>query len=88
MRRGECTSASLDPVAIDKAGFDLIKQNVDTGTEAFLNQINNLNGEDTVKFAEELGLGSQDYNLINVDENSSRIFRINLWILFFLVFLL
>ena len=80
--------ASLDPVAIDKAGLDLIKQNVDTGTEAFLNQINNLNGEDTVKFAEELGLGSQDYNLINVDENSSRIFRINLWILFFLVFLL
>lgn len=59
--------ASRDPVAIDRAGLDLIKKYVDTGTNELLNQINNLKGENTVIVAEKIGVGSQDYNLINID---------------------
>lgn len=59
--------ASKDPVAIDRAGLDLIKKYIDTGTNELLNQINNLKGENTVTIAEKIGVGSQDYNLINID---------------------
>ena len=62
--------ASTDPVAIDKACLDLIKSNVDTGTDYLLNQISRLEGENTIKVAEQIGVGSQEYNLINVDEGS------------------
>ena len=59
--------ASTDPVAIDRAALDLIKSNVDTGTEYLLNQINRLKGENTITVAERIGFGTQEYNLINVD---------------------
>ena len=62
--------ASTDPVAIDRAGLDLIKSNVDTGTQDLLAQIERLKGENTVIVAEKIGVGSQEYNLINVDESS------------------
>ena len=62
--------ASTDPVAIDKAGLDLIKQNVDTGTDALLSQINRLKGENTVEVADKIGFGTIDYNLINVDSEN------------------
>ena len=61
--------ASTDPVAIDKACFDMIKNNPDNGTEEWLKQVNDKVGENTLKVAEELGIGTQDYNLINVDES-------------------
>jgi uncharacterized Fe-S center protein len=61
--------ASTDPVAIDKACLDLIKTNVDTGTDSLLSQITRLKGENTVTVAEQIGIGSQDYNLINVDDD-------------------
>jgi hypothetical protein len=63
--------ASTDPVAIDKAGLDLIRSNVDEGTNAFLSQVTNLKGENTVTVAERIGIGSQDYNLITVEGNSN-----------------
>ena len=62
--------ASTDPVAIDRASLDLIKSNIDTGTNDLLGQINRLKGENTVDVAEKIGVGSQDYNLINVDEDN------------------
>ena len=40
----------------------------DSGTEEWLEQSNNKLGENTIKVAEELGIGTQDYNLIDVDE--------------------
>ena len=64
--------ASTDPVAIDRACFDMIKNSNDNGTEEWLEQSNNLLGENTIKVAEELGIGTQDYNLINVDENNKK----------------
>ena len=63
--------ASTDPVAIDKAGLDLIRSNVDDGTNAFLSQVTRLQGENTVTVAERIGIGSQDYNLITVEGNNT-----------------
>ena len=60
--------ASTDPVAIDKASFDMIKNNSDEGSKQWRNQLQILFGENTIKVAEELGIGTQDYNLIDVDE--------------------
>ena len=59
--------ASLDPVAIDRASFDLIKKENTEGSQEWIENSNSLLGENTLKLAEELGVGSQDYNLINVD---------------------
>ena len=62
--------ASTDPVAIDRASLDFIKSNVDVGTDSFLSQITRLKGENTIIVAEQIGIGSQDYNLITVEGNS------------------
>ena len=62
--------ASTDPVALDNACLDLIKQTNEEGTQEFLNQVNNLMGENTVYKAEALGVGTREYNLINVDDES------------------
>ena len=59
--------ASNDPVAVDKACIDMIKNNTDVGTDEWLEQLDNLLGENTLNVAEELGLGTQEYNFINVD---------------------
>ena len=58
---------STDPVAIDKACIDMIKNTTDPGTEEWLEQLDSLLGENTIKIAEELGIGNQDYNFIDVD---------------------
>ena len=60
--------SSTDPVAIDRAALDLLKKNVDTGTNDLFSQINRLKGENTINIAAKLGLGSLEYNLINVDD--------------------
>lgn len=61
--------ASLDPVALDKACLDLIfNYNSTQGDDAqpLIDRINELHGTHTVEYAEEIGLGSQQYNLIDV----------------------
>lgn len=58
--------ASLDPVAIDKACVDLVKNSNDPGKEHFLERVNSRNGTHTIDVAEELGVGSKDYELIEV----------------------
>ena len=60
--------ASLDPVAIDRACFDLIiKENTD-GAHEWIDNSNSLLGENTLNVSEELGTGTQKYNLIYVDD--------------------
>ena len=81
--------ASTDPVAIDRACIDMIKKYTDVGTDEWLEQSDNLLGENTIKVAEELGIGSQDYNLIDVDGNSGNYvkhFNIYSCILFYILF--
>ena len=66
--------ASLDPVALDKACLDLVfnHQSV-AGDDAspLIRRIENKHGTHTVEYAEQLGLGVQQYTLINLDEPSA-----------------
>ena len=59
--------ASLDPVAIDQACLDLVKNSSDDGKEHFLERVNSRNGEHTIEAAESLGFGTREYELINID---------------------
>ena len=58
---------STDPVAIDKACIDLVKQSDDPGREHFLERVTTRNGEHTISAAAELGIGVTEYELINCD---------------------
>ena len=59
--------SSLDPVAIDKACYDLIEKENNDGSKDWLRQAESLLGLNTLEKAAEHGIGSLDYNLINVD---------------------
>jgi uncharacterized Fe-S center protein len=59
---------SLDPVAIDQACIDMVKNSSDPGRAHFLERVNSRNGEHTIEAAEALGIGSRDYELINVTD--------------------
>jgi len=61
--------ASLDPIALDKACVDLIYTKTDSVKSAPLRQrIESRHGMHLLNYAEELGLGSQKYELINIDK--------------------
>lgn len=59
--------SSLDPVAIDKACIDLVINSDDPGKEHLLERINSRHGTHTIDAAEELGVGTKDYELIEID---------------------
>ena len=65
--------ASTDPVALDKACLDLVfnHQSV-AGDDAapLIRRIENMHGTHTVEYAEQLGLGSQHYTLIDLDQET------------------
>lgn len=58
--------ASADPVALDQACMDLIYQA--EGNESFVNRVRSKNGMRTLEYAEEIGLGTRNYELVNIDE--------------------
>ena len=58
--------ASLDPIAIDQACIDLVKESNDPGREHFLERVNSRNGIHTIDAAEKLGFGTREYELIEV----------------------
>ena len=58
--------ASLDPIAIDQACVDLVKNSDDPGKEHLLERINSRNGEHTIEAAAKHGFGSRDYELIEL----------------------
>lgn len=58
--------ASLDPVAIDKACLDLVYASEDEGKAHLIKRIESRNGILTTNSASELGLGSLEYELIEV----------------------
>ena len=58
--------ASLDPVAIDEACIDLVKNSNDPGKDHLLERINSRNGHYTIEVAESLGIGTTDYELIEI----------------------
>lgn len=58
--------ASLDPVAIDKACLDLVYASEDEGKAHLIKRIESRNGILTTTSAAELGLGSLEYELIEI----------------------
>ncbi|MGN0626827.1 MAG: DUF362 domain-containing protein [Oscillospiraceae bacterium] len=58
--------ASLDPVAIDKACLDLVYASDDPGRDHLIERIESRNGILTVDAAEELGIGTKEYELIEL----------------------
>ena len=59
--------ASLDPIAIDEACIDLVKNSSDEGRDHLLERINSRQGTHIIDAAAELGFGTKEYELINVD---------------------
>lgn len=60
--------ASLDPIAIDQAGLDLVyAQKDDPGLPHMLERIESRNGVHTIEAAAELGFGTREYELIDID---------------------
>lgn len=59
--------ASTDPVALDEACIDLVRNSNDPGKDHFMERVNSRNGLLTIDSAEKLGIGSKDYELINID---------------------
>ena len=57
---------SLDPVAIDQACIDIVMNSDDPGRDHFMERVNSRNGIHTIERANELGVGSRDYELIEV----------------------
>lgn len=69
--------ASKDPVALDKASYDLVnqsvgiqgtqlKENLESGCDKFKGLRHNTEGYIQISYAEELGMGSADYELVEI----------------------
>lgn len=59
--------ASLDPVANDQAFIDMIWSSDDEGAIKLRERIDSREGRHILPYAESLGLGSRNYELINID---------------------
>lgn len=59
--------ASTDPIAIDQACIDLIYNSKDPGRDHFVERVERQNGVHTIEAASELGFGSREYEIINID---------------------
>ena len=59
--------ASLDPVALDKASVDLIYAAPENERRHLVERIESRNGTYMLKYAEQMGLGSQKYQLVKID---------------------
>lgn len=60
------TLASLDPVALDQACVDLVYASKDVGRDHLIERITSRNGIHTIEAAAKLGLGSREYELVEI----------------------
>ena len=60
--------ASTDPVALDQACLDLVYEQKDGDGTSLVNRIESRNGLHTLEHAEEIGLGSRTYQLVNIND--------------------
>ena len=60
--------ASLDPVSNDQCFIDMIWNSKSEGASKLKERIDTREGRHILPYAEELGLGSRKYELINIDE--------------------
>ena len=61
-------TASLDPVAVDRASLDLIYKSQDPGREHFLERVETRHGAHTIEHAVTLGLGTTFYEFVDLDK--------------------
>lgn len=59
--------ASLDPIALDKACTDLVRNSDDHGKIHLIERIDSRNGMHTLDYGEKIGLGSQTYRIVSLD---------------------
>lgn len=59
--------ASLDPVAVDRACVDAVYSSTDPGKVHLIERIEERNGTYLLDYAEQLGLGSNHYELITIE---------------------
>ena len=59
--------ASTDPVALDKACVDLVYKSTDPGKDHLIERIESRNGTHTITAAEKLGVGTTEYELIEIN---------------------
>ena len=59
--------ASLDPVAIDKACLDIVYQSTDSGRDHMIERIERQHGTNIIDDAVQLGIGTNEYELILID---------------------
>ena len=59
--------AGMDPVALDQACLDLIYRSKDPGRDHFLERVESRNGVHTIEAAAELGFGTREYELIELN---------------------
>ena len=55
--------ASTDPVALDQACIDLVYNSKDPGRNHLIERIESRNGIHTIEAANEIGVGSREYEL-------------------------
>lgn len=60
-------AGSLDPVALDEACLDMIYASKDPGRDHFVERVETRHGRHTVDYAEEIGVGTKEYELITLD---------------------
>ena len=60
--------ASLDPVALDQCCYDQIMNSEDPGKESLVNRMIEKNAIHVVEEAERLGIGTRDYEIIDIDQ--------------------
>lgn len=60
--------ASLDPIAIDQACIDLVYNSKDPGRDHFVERVERQHGIHTIEAAAELGFGTIEYELIDIDK--------------------
>lgn len=59
--------ASTNPVALDEACIDMIWNSTDEGRDHFIERVERQNGRHILPYAEEIGLGTREYELVNID---------------------
>lgn len=63
--------ASLDPVALDQAAFDIVSQihnDEHNNTKPLLERIEKLHGTHIMEWGEKIGLGSRKYTIVSLDK--------------------
>ena len=60
--------ASTDPIAVDQACLDMVYNSNDPGKDKLIERIESRHGVHTIEAADKLGVGTREYELIDLDK--------------------